>query len=142
MSGVEYIGFLISLLALVYLFFLKRMREGETSPLITEEKEEGEPLQEFLKALEREKERRATENKYPPAVQSVDIRSVKKRPAHAEKAKRPAQQAASLEKPIEEMHVKSLSPRSKILMQRLPKLADMIVFQEIMGKPRGFKPYE
>lgn len=186
MAGVEYIGLLISLVSILYLFFLKRKKDEifQSQPAGSEEAEESdEPLQEFLKAMEREKERRQAVKQTPPMpikhVQSVDINAVKRRQADRrleEKRLKNSMEERRTKSQIENRQVKSpvesrslalraprigeaeresaldrkhdeaktpvIPSRARTLMNHLPKLVNMVIFQEIIGKPRGFKPYE
>jgi len=71
MSPVEFIGFLISFLALIFLFF-KNKREMKANAERHEEMEEDDPLKEFLKTLDHQEEVHAPpppEKRYipPPA---------------------------------------------------------------------------
>jgi hypothetical protein len=147
----EYIGFIISLLALIYLFF------KQTQTVSREEvDEEGE---EDLLSYFQERPMKAKKTPLPPPPSRKKYKPVRNETITLEKY--------HIESPIEKRRLKSelqtrqlqskLRPEeflafheehstapSKLsrLLEQLPDKKNLIIYQEIVGKPRALRPYD
>ncbi len=167
MSLVEFIGFAISLIALVVLYFRNRQEvryrlehpEEFKDEEVLEEEEEGYPLKDFIKKLEKElTEKEKLKHPSPPLPPL---------PQSKEHSKRTIQEDYHLKSAIEQRRIKSIledrrlktklhkpdqeisqiSPDEKLLqpskglaaIQRLAHRRDLIIYQEIMNKPKSLR---
>lgn len=131
MSPVEIIGFIISLLALVFLFF-KNKTEMKSVP-VEEEEEDDDPLRNFMKTLE--KEMREEEPPPPPPPPVILPRPQKKFKSTLEERKLKSKiEERKLKSNLEKRyHVKEETvPKKK--NHRLPKLRDMVIYHTIMKR--------
>lgn len=171
---VEIIGFIISLLALIYLFFkqqsINRYRQEHPEAFIEEEIEEDDPLKEFMKAIERQKAAREASQHVPPpppkmAKQSKQIplypsledyrmaSQIENRQLKSSLENRRIN--SKLGQRFEELPSHTLAPnlhypgsgqlvgqtRVGLALKRLSKKQDLIIYQEIIDKPRGLRPH-
>lgn len=169
----EYIGFFISILALVYLYIKQSSppREGEGTASFNGS-EEGEEADDPFSAIMKEMERRAAVGKVvekrpkeevvllplPPAKSKVvkkrsSSRSLEERPLTSSLKERELRN--SLEKRRGKPKGASSSKNEKIVLlpppnhgkksraadvvSRLAKRSDMIIYQEIIGKPKSLR---
>lgn len=140
----DIIGFIISLFALVYLFFKQRSLEQQNQENEWEDKDER-AIEKVMKAKERERVARERAQHVPPPLPKV------------KKFKQP------LASPLEEYRIKSqletrhlksaiapshhLGEKKKkgltqveLAVRRLSCRRDLIIYQEIIGKPKSLRP--
>ncbi len=179
MSGIEFIGFLISLIALLFLFYKKKQDEAyqKAHPEEFEDTElnEEDPMQAFLKSLEREAKQQQTPQKkpeaQPPAVpnrqpvlhplipkstpllvkpkkttpvslESYQLRSEIETRRMKSQIENRRLKSRLIEKEQEEQEEKERRieiSRAAQFVRRLPRLREMIIYQEIIDKPKGLK---
>lgn len=164
MSAVELIGFAVSLLSLLFLFFRNRRQlsgQGE----VEEDSQEGflsrDPVQAFLKAMEEEHLKREIPP-LPPPTPRIEEKKLKKRSKDEaltknQRDKHPLpssldkrQLISPLAKPhevhdVHDVHgveILSRPPRVGLLIERLSDLKDLVVFKEIVDKPKSLRPWE
>jgi hypothetical protein len=147
---VEVIGFIISLLALIYIFVKQSMPpKRRAEPSIEQEEEEMEdPLKDFLRSIERESAAREVvpQRKPPPPPKK---KKEQKRTQHLSlEERRLASQLESrrLKSSLEERHLYKKeeekppeSSRAQLAIQRLANRQDMLIYQEIMDKPKSLR---
>lgn len=173
---VEVIGFIISLLALLYLFIKhnhpsSRSRSTPVSSNPVDSKEEGDDFfQEFMKAIEKETaSREAMQHVPPPAPPKI-----KKEPYATPKSQSLQEyqlksqiENRQLKSSLQERHIQSkishreelprrsttlniahaiseekenLRPsRVQLAIQRLNKRQDILIYQEVMSRPKAFR---
>jgi hypothetical protein len=158
---VEYFGFIVSILALLYLFFKQisgaRQQHGQSAQSKNEEWDEGDdPLKEFMAVVERKR-----------AADEIVLRPVPPSPPHKmhkqpkttsleehrltgslEKRKLKSSLEARQQKIIDNRNEENAAillqteerpSRAKKAIQRLSSRRDMIIYQEIMNKPIGLR---
>ncbi len=179
MSFVEVIGFIISFLALLYLFFQQQaaVRKRQENPNdFTNEEEEEDPLNEWMKEIEREAAAREAARHSPPPPPRVIQRPLtsksskpsKKAPlsSNLENYQTPSQiEQRKLKSSLENYRLKSAlsqkleerqlhtmglphhngegsirRSRVEIATRRLSRRRDLIIYQEIMDKPKSLRP--
>jgi len=115
----EYIGFLISLLALIYLYFrqqsLARHRQEHLDAQIYQESDEEDALSEFIKTIQHKTDKKATVQPPPPPA-SKPVKTIRKDVAST-------LQAYHLESPLEKRQLKS-SLESRQLKSGVRKQAE------------------
>lgn len=167
----EYIGFLISLLALIYLFFkqksIARYRQEHPESFSDQEDVEDDSMTEFIKAIGIEDQRKAIVKLAPPAPpkQAKAMRkgaasplehyrlesSVEKRQLKSPLEKR--QLKPSVKRPMEEtspqilltpLHLSDaivVEPsRAEVAIRRLAHRKDLLIYLEIIDKPKSMRP--
>lgn len=165
---VEVIGFIISLLALLYLFIKENIpaqRRAHPPSYPQEEELRDDPFNEFLKNIEKEAAAREAAKHLPPPPPKVAKQSKKpsKTPLEEHKLSNQMEQRR-LKSSFEDRHVKSkfnhreeLPGRSlalshhreeerserpskaQLALRRLGKPRDMIIYQEILDKPKSLR---
>ncbi len=168
---VEFIGFIISLLALFYLFIKQNSRtERQTQP--TDDSIEGKeeyPFKQFLREIKKEVEARENVQRLPPPPSppkvakqskkprpvleegrlknqieqhrmktSVEDRRVKSR-VHQEEQPGRMVMLPTRHPHIEENRIKGPS-RVQLALHRLASRKDLIIYQEIIDKPKSMRP--
>jgi hypothetical protein len=93
MSGIEIIGFVISLISILFLFFKKRIDDTyrQNHPEQIEEEDElaeGDPVRDLLRSLERETEKRTSLLKKPPAPPAPNSRTMQSIATSSSKVKK------------------------------------------------------
>lgn len=169
---VEIIGFIISLLALLYLFIKQNVpsQQKRYPPGYQDEEEMNDPFKEFLKTMEKEAEARETAQYMPPPPPPLPKKKelLKKAPSRSLEEYRPisSREERHLKSSLEGRHVKSKfnhyedlpghtlslslshrdereeKPRASRLqsaVRRLVHRKDMIIYQEVIGKPRSLR---
>jgi hypothetical protein len=172
---VEIIGFIISLLALLYILIKQTVptqRPGQPPVYPEEEEIEEDPFREFMKAVEREAAARKVAQRVPPPPpppkitkrpkkaplppsleeyrlasqledrrlrSSLEERHLKSRLNHREE--RPGGPPALPVSPLAEEEKKRHPSRAQMAIQRLAHRQDMIIYQEVIGKPKSLRPY-
>lgn len=158
----EFIGFIISFLALLYLYFKQQsfvQHQQEKAELNQENKaEEEDPLKEFMKAMK-----------------TRELQEVRHMPPPKPHPKQPKQHRKSVSSPLEEYRISSslekrqlksaleerkLTPkvggrflphhegedqrrgpsRGKLAINRLANRRDLLIYQEIIDKPKSMRP--
>lgn len=176
MSFVEIIGFIISLLALIYLFFkqqsIARYRQEHPDALREEETTEEDPLTELMKAIEKETAARKAAQHLPPSPPKVVRKATQPKLApitssledyhlasQIEKRKlKSSLENRSLKSPLgqrlEEKSLHVIPPphhpgieeafvgpsRGEKALRRLSTRRDLIIYQEIIDKPKSMRP--
>lgn len=170
---VEYIGFFISLLALVYLFIKQNSppQQGEgTAPVYGSEgeEEENDPFSAIMKEMERRAatdkvvEKRQEKEVFLPPLPSEKSHAAKKRSSSRLVEERHITSSIK-EKPLRNSFKKRLAKpkgassqkndeivllppsvhgkksRAADAVSRLAKRRDMIIYQEIIGKPKSLR---
>jgi hypothetical protein len=167
---VEFIGFIISFLALVYLFIKQNSppaRQEHPPDYPTEGLKEANPFEEFRKKLDREAEAREATQRLPPPPTSSKVAKQHKRPPRL--ALKEHQMTSQIEErrlrnALEDRHIQSrmnhregalavstshhraeedrkMGPsRAQLALQRLTHRRDLIVYQEIIDKPKSMRP--
>lgn len=163
MSFVELIGFVISLIALIFLFF-KNKPASDRNQIhpggIEEENEENDPLREFLKSLEEEMGNEDQHRQPPPAppkIKQVQIQNMPKPKPTNYKREDPSRKkpmdVRRKEKDLilfnEKMNdIDHLQPKAKQpsrlnqLVHHLPNKRQMIIYQQLLNKPKGLSSGE
>ena len=171
----EYIGFFVSILALIYLFFKQQSsvtkRDGEPrSEFGEEDDEEDHSLLEFIQESERKSEKklpiRPPLPPLPPPPQK-QVKHIRKREAlpleqyRLESAVEKRQlksilESRQLQPPVKKgsdgadqtvsksKHADTISAkpsRAEIALGRLADKKEMIIYQEIIDKPKGLRPF-
>lgn len=167
MSVVEFIGFAISLLSLVFLFFRNRrqpLTQGEQEERSQEEFLDDDPIQAFLKAMEEERLKREAPPSPPPVVYRPAHTEVKKNRKSSPKGEETMKSnpekrklSSSLENqqvisPLAKRHeahydahgveILQKPARVRLMVDRLADLKDLVVFREILDKPKSLRPWE
>lgn len=171
---VEMIGFIISLLALFYLFMKqnvpnkqKRHSRKHSHPVDQEEEPVNDSFQEFLKTMQKEAVAREEFQQMPPPA-SKKKEHPKKNPPRLPENNRlvSSLEERSLKNPLENRHAKSRfshhedlpgrtlslslnhydekdekrkSSRLQSTLRHLVQRQDMIIYQEIIGKPKSLR---
>lgn len=166
----EFIGFFISLLALVYLYYQQysaatRRRQQRREAGVLDEEAEDDPLRSLMEEMRRREEPRDQRRVLPPPPP----RKVK----HGRKQAKPSLAAYHLESDLETRKIKSrlqnrhlqpsvakrpegsvidaislegklASSPSKAMdaVERLAHRRDLLIYQEIIGPPRSLRPFE
>lgn len=150
MSIVELIGFVISFIALLLLFFKNRHEAAHRrlEPEAFEEDEaslEGEPLKQFLKTLESEFEIDSgsfSRKNIPPVSNAVKVSKAPKAlpKPHLLGPSSPKPQApfASHQKQVQQDFIEKKTPRIVKLLHHLPNKRSLIIAREIIDKPKGW----
>jgi hypothetical protein len=171
---VEYIGFVISLLALIYLFFRQqfyvRDRQEQVDEFRNEELMEDDPLHEIMKAVEKEKAARKATQHLPPSPPKVMKQSKKSGLSSLEDDRFASQiEKRQLKSSLENRHLKPVTvqrleemppalivkplhhvisewqeiepSRAEVALKRLSSRRDLIIYQEIIDKPKSLRPY-
>lgn len=166
---VETIGFIISLLALLYLFVQNKSSSQPRGRPASSQKEEAEedPFREFLKAMENEAEAREAAQRMPPPPPPVRKKERhKKAPPLADRKLVSSIEERHLKSSLEERHIASRfnhredvagrtlasslhhrnegegklrASRAQSIIQRLSHRRDMIIYQEIIKKPKALR---
>jgi outer membrane biosynthesis protein TonB len=173
---VEFIGFIISLLALLYLFIKQNSRtERQAHPPGYPPEEEGkeeDPFKQYLRAIEKEAEAREATQHLPPPLPSLPpkvAKKPKKPPPHSLEERRLQSQIEQrhMKSSLEERHLKSrfnhheelpgrtlalpanhlhaeeermVGPsRVQLALRRLSSRRDLIIYQEIVAKPKSMR---
>lgn len=167
MSVVEFIGFAVSLLSLLFLFFRNRRQlssQGERADRSEDEFLEDDPIQAFLKAMEKERLKREAPPSPPPIVHRPAHAETKKTKKNSSKEERLATSqlekrklSSSLEKqqvisPLTKRHEANYDAhgveilqnpaRVRLMVDQLADLKDLVVFREILDKPKSLRPWE
>lgn len=133
MDIADYIGFFITILALLFLFFHNRFeRKNRYENREELEKAEQElplptPLRDFLKALEGDQEHPKKKEPQPQHLRHANQIRPKKR----------AQKIAEPEHKIDSQPIKRPSSRGLNLLNNLHHPRDMVIYYEIFHKPKG-----
>jgi hypothetical protein len=168
---VEFIGFIISLLALVYLFFKQQSyehhRQAQSQDFKNEEVDEDDDLKELMKTIDRETAARDTQH-LPPRPPQI-VKQIKKPSSTSFEEYRLASQIEKrqLKSSLENRHLKSkiaqkleertlpqiaqphshvrdweekAPSRARIALGRLSNRRDLIIYQEIIDKPKSMRP--
>lgn len=148
----EYIGFLISLLALIYLFFKQTRKESGEEENLNDESEETlfeyipeKPpyIKKVLPPPPSPKKRKIVQHEPIPLENYKIESSIEKRRL---KSNLESRQLQSKLRPEEFLafHEERHSAPSKLsrLLDQLPDKKNLIVYQEMMGKPRALRPYD
>lgn len=175
MSFVEIIGFIISFLALIYLFFkqqsIARYRQEHPDAFNNEELIEEDPLEEFMSTMEKKRAARKKAQHLPPPPPSSkkSVQQTKKNSSSSLEDYRLASQiekrkiksslenrqltshlhrhleerashsiVPSLHHPITD-HIETEPSRAQIAIQRLTSRRDLIIYQEIIDKPKSMR---
>lgn len=142
MSFVDFIGFIISFFAIIFLFFrnrYERRHPGENLDELEQAEKElrpNQPLKDFLKALEVEKEKRWFSAE-PPPKKPQRVQAVRKQRQSLETRKIISPLAKRHHKDDEEERRMIESPIATIYKQ-LKKPVNMVVYSEILNKPKGW----
>jgi len=169
---VEFIGFIISLLALLYLFIMQNRsasRGVHSERRQNEELIEDDPFKEFLKVVEKETlVREVAQHLPPPPPKIIKQQPKKKTPSALEDSRLAGQiEKRKLKSPLEDRQLRSrfnhheelpgrnlplsanihrvdedniVGPsRVYVALQRLANRRDMIIFQEIIDKPKSIR---
>jgi hypothetical protein len=169
---VEFIGFIISLLALVYLFFKQQSyehhRQAQSQDFKNEEVDEDDDLKEFMKAIDRETAARVATQHLPPRPPQI-VKQIKKPSSTSFEEYRLASQIEKrqLKSSLENRHLKSkiaqkleertlpqiaqphshvrdweetAPSKARIVLGRLSNRQDLIIYQEIIDKPKSMRP--
>jgi hypothetical protein len=184
MSFVEIIGFIISFLALIYLFFkqqsIARYRQEHPEAFKEEEIVEEDPLTELMKAIEKETKAREAARHLPPplpkavqkpkplkaaplaaSLEDYHLESqIEKRRLESQVEKRKLKSSlenrvlkSSLSQRLEEKGVHAIPPshhpgiekglvgpsRAEMALRRLAHRRDLIIYQEIIDKPKSLR---
>lgn len=167
MSAVEFIGFAISLLSLVFLFFRNRrqlLNQDEQRERSQEEFLEDDPIQAFLKAMEKERLMREAPPSPPPVVYRpahAEVKKSKKSSPKGEEMAKSHLEKRKLSSPLENQQVTSplakrhdahydahgveilqKPARVRLMVDRLADLKDLVVFREVLDKPKSLRPWE
>jgi hypothetical protein len=150
MSIVEFIGFLISFIAVIFLFFKNRYEQKAVEYTESEEeKEENLSLQRILTSLQEERETLEIKPQKPPSAPP----KVEKKPARLKnyqmtsqieqrkiKSRLENRQLKPTVKKPEEAELVVIRPpsRGRLLVNQLPRLANLVVYEAILGKPKGW----
>jgi hypothetical protein len=168
----EYIGFLISLFALIYLFFkqqsLARHRQQHPETGHHHETLEDDSLTELIKGMNRQAEHKSTAKPAPPAPPKPTKPQRKGAASPLEQYRLESsvekrQLKSSLEsrqlKPTVRKHVEETSPRiiseslyhadhipiepsrAEVALRRLAHRRDLVIYQEIIDKPKSMRPF-
>lgn len=166
----EYIGFFISLLAVIYLYFKQKsfthhQRESASHKMEPEDGQE-DPLAEFIHTMKLEAKKKQAAHPAPPPApkQAKPVRRGAASPLEQyrlESAVEKRQLKSALEnrqlKPsvrehIEEAHQRRSPPlypsdsiemkpsRAEVALKRLAHPRDLIIYQEIIGQPKSMRP--
>ncbi len=169
----EYIGMIISFLALLYLFFkqqtfVRNQQEQAGGIKEAEEGEEGEedPLKEFMKAMDKREQREVRHAPPPPHAPKQSFKQhAKSHKQHRKSELSPLKeyrQAGTLEKrqvkssledrtikptvggkflPHHEGEENQKGPsKAELAIRRLANRRDLLIYQEIMDKPKSMRP--
>lgn len=168
---VEIIGFIISLLALLYLFVKQNFptqRPAESPRYQNEEFEEDDPFKDFMKAVEKEAaSREALQHLPPPPSKAIKKQKKAKPPSLAEYQLISQIETRQIKSSLEDRHLTSTfshrenlpgrslalsvshrrieeekenrSSRVRLAMSRLVNRRDMMIYQEIVGKPKSLR---
>ncbi len=151
MSFVDFIGFIISFFAIIFLFFRNRYERKHPEENLDEleqaeqELTPNQPLKDFLKALEVEKEKRefspASSSKRPQREQAVrkqrNSLGVRKIISPLESRKLISPLAKRHHKDDEEER-RVIDPPIVTIYKQLNKPVNMVVYSEILNKPKGW----
>lgn len=185
MSFVEIIGFIISFLALIYLFFkqqsIARYRQEHPEAFKEEEIAEEDPLTELMKAIEKETKAREAARHLPPPPPKVIQKpkplkppplaaslndyhlesQIERRRVESQVEKRKLKSSlenrtlkSTLSQKLEEKGVHTIPSshhygieegftepsRAEIALRRLTHRRDLIIYQEIIDKPKSLRP--
>lgn len=166
---VEIIGFIISLLALLYIFIRQTLPSQRPTPQPRAQHQElieDDPFKDFMKAVEKEVAKREVSQHVPPPPKIKKQKPKKPPDIPLEKYQLKSQlKERHLKSTLEERHIKSklghhdevlkpslpgrhhhaeekenLKPsRAKLAIQRLNKRQDLIIYQEIISKPKALR---
>jgi hypothetical protein len=175
---VEIIGYIISVLALIYLFFKQQavVRYRQEHPELFKDEElteEDDSLREFLKAIEKESHPKESVVRAPPPPpprkappppkktpltsslkeyhlkSQIETRRIKS-PIENRRVKTPLVQRyeemphATVAHPLDHLaeEVEETEPsRAKIVFLRLSDRRDMVIYHEILDKPKSMRPF-
>lgn len=154
MSIVDFIGFIISFLAIIFLFFRNRYERLHPKENLYEldqaekELEPNEPLKKFLQLLEDEREHKEQREQRPLPLDVLASSRKKQLKGHEPIGKRKIQSRLEyheLKSPLETRHkrkpeelVKVKEPKIIQIYNKLQKPVDMVVYSEIINKPKGW----
>lgn len=149
----EYIGLLISILALIFLFIKQQSaprQSEETTPYNPEE--EDETLLEFI-----QKRENAVKKMKPPSPPQIKSRvkpslekhriesEIEKRRIKSELEARQLKPSVRAAEDLSHLHLdglKKFPSKAEIALKHLGEKKDLIIYQEIIGKPRALRPYD
>lgn len=150
MNLIEFIGFLISLLAVIVLMTkrrqIERYKKEHPEEFEKEELQKEEALKAFLKTLniEMEEEKKAT-----PAPPAVNHPKRTEKPKKTKSQPTPAMQLPlqkgswknNLKPQTIEYQVIKLgrNPRVRNILKNAPSLKEMVLYREILGPPKSFQ---
>ncbi len=166
MSVVEFIGFAVSLLSLLFLFFRNRRQlAGQGEPRDPQEEfPEDDPIQAFLKVMEKERLKREAPPSTPPIAYRpayAEVKKSKKKTSKEDTLAKNQLEKRKLASPLEKQQL--VSPltkrheahyythgveilqkpaRIRLMVERLADLKDLVVFREILDKPKSLRPWE
>ena len=167
MSGVEFIGFIISLISLIFLYFKNRKdnQEEHLNELKNEELEGDHPFKEFVKTRKRDleaRDRRQVHEEPPPPPLSKKFKQPKHptnfsstenyriknsvenrqmtRPLEGQQLKTafPKRTLSAIQHPEEIKEIKKPS-KAQAAIHKLPHLRNLVIYQEIMDKPKSLR---
>lgn len=121
---VEMIGFLISLVALFFLY-LKNKAERQAA-FEEDELNDLDPLKEFLQVVERKEVRPAP---LPKKVEKKRVEANRPKKLHQHQE----------EENIQMMEMRDGDSPVVDSLKRLPSLKEMVIYHEIIGKPKSFE---
>jgi type IV secretory pathway VirB10-like protein len=155
---VEIIGFVISLLALLYLFMKQNPAPSRRTPAPRDQEEEAvededDPFREFLKEKEAtEREAKTEEPLPPPSPPKIAKKPKKPSPPSLEEYRLASQiEERRLKSALADRQLKSrfhhseernrnLRPsQAHLAVQHLTSRRDLIIYQEIMNKPKSLR---
>jgi hypothetical protein len=139
---VEFIGFVISLISILFLFFKNKYDQNRRNEQGKEEEFE-DPLEGFFKSFEKREE--PPPRLKPPVSPPAPVRSKrieKKKPPRqlGEEYISPFRQASD-QHVLEEKKAK-IKPRAAFFLQNLSGIKNAIVCHEILSKPKGLRSFE
>lgn len=157
----EYLGIIISFLALLYLYFKQqsfaRHQQEHVRPISEEELKEDDALQEFMNAMKkREQQEQAVRHAPPPPkpaknkwkhakspleeyrlTSSIETRKVKS--SLEDRKLKPS--VGERVVPHYEVEKEEEQPsRAELAVRRLDRRRDLLIYQEIMDKPKSMRP--
>lgn len=162
MSLIEFIGFVISMAALIFLFFKRvsedRYRRKNPEKFAEEKLEQEKALKELMKSMHIGTEE---EGPPPPPPRAMALQSPLKKvvvsTVHPKKLEKYSEKAAkekeNYEKrmlsktyhkktenaPVYEVHRLTYNSRGNDLIQALPSRRDMLIYKELFGKPLALR---
>lgn len=168
MSIVELIGFVISLISILFLFLMKKQRVDDSAnqpeEFRGEKLEEEDPLKELLRQVNTPKQKvtpKPSVQRHPPSKPNASWKASphlsQQVPSFKDDRFKSAAQERKIKSELEQHSIKSklaekkegnaysqepnhfAQPRIVHFVERLSKKSDMIVYQEILDKPKSLR---